>query len=259
MKSLSISMVRFCYNRFHLRLLCDTCLSNFEARNVTHISLGGFGANNPTEEVLRSVKQLSKNNPRTVQALVSIGTGKNLEADRNPSAGYRLYMSYANTAAKWATQSEATHERIFEATMDNADYYRLNVEHGLGKMKLDSWKGEKGCKTLDLIRTKTQDYLDSPDGQRLISASARQLVNIRRARSGPTYIDRWERFCHGVEYHCCATSDCPDSRDRKFEDRQSLRRHVQEFHPSECDNLDELLDRCKRFPEDTEPEEHTPC
>ena len=221
--------------------------------------LGALGANNPTEEVFRSIKQLSNKNPKAVQALVSIGTGKNLEADRNPSAGYRLYLYYANRAAKWATQSEATHERMFETTMDNADYYRLNVEHGLGKMKLDAWKGQNGCETLELIRTKTQNYLDSPDGQRLISASARQLVNIRRARSSPTYIDRWERFCYGVDYHCRAASNCPDSRDRRFEDRQALRRHVQEFHASECDNLDELLDLCKHFPDETDPEEHTLC
>ena len=226
---------------------------------MAHRFLGGFGANNPTEEVFRSVKQLSNNNPRTVKTLVSIGTGKNLEAGRNPSAGYRLYIFHFNTAAKLATQSEKTHETMIDFTRNNTDYYRLNVEHGLGKMKLDSWKGEKGCKTLELIRTKTQDYLNSPDGQRLIATSARQLVSIRRARSSPMYSDRWERFCHGVDYHCRATSDCPDSRDKRYEDRQALRRHVQEFHPSECDNLDELLDNCKQFPDETEPEEHAPC
>ena len=225
---------------------------------MAHRFLGGFGANNPTEEVFRSVKQLSNYNPRTVEALVSIGTGKNLEADRNPS-GYGLYMYYGNTAAHWATQSEPTHERIVDATRGNADYCRLNVEHGLGKMKLDAWKGEKGCKTLELIRSKTQDYLDSPDVQRLISAYARQLVSIRRARSNPTYSDRWERFCHGVEYNCCATSNCPDSRDKRYEDRQALRRHLQEFHPSESDNIEELLDRCKLFPDETDPEERIPC
>ena len=226
---------------------------------MAHRCLGGLGANNPTEEVFRSVKQLSNNNLRAVQALISIGTGKNLEANRNPSAGYSLYMSYANTAAKWATQSEATHETILDATRDNAEYYRLNVEHGLGKMKLDAWKGENGCETLELIRTKTQNYLDSSDGQRLISASARKLVNVRRARSSPTYSDRWERFCHGFEYHCGATSGCPDSRDKRYEDRQALQRHVQEFHPSECDELDKFLDSCKRFSNETDHEERIPC
>lgn len=198
------------------------------------------------------MKQLSNNNPRAVQVLVSIGTGKNLEADPNPSAGYRLYMSYANTAAKWATQSEATHHTILDATRNVAQYFRLNVEHGIGKMKLDAWKGKKGYKTLDLIRTKTQDYLDSVDGQKQISASARQLVDVRRARSSPRYTDRWEKFCHGVEYACCVTT-CFDGKDKRYEDREALRRHIQELHPSKCKMLESLLDNGKRFPDDTTP------
>ena len=198
------------------------------------------------------MKQLSNNNPQAVQILVSIGTGKNLEADPNPSAGYRLYMSYANTAAKWATQSEATHHTILDATRTFTEYFRLNVEHGIGRMKLDAWKGKKGCKTLELIRTKTQDYLDSPDGQQQISASARQLFNVRRARSSYTYIDRWERFCYGVEYACGVTT-CTDGKDKKYEDRQALRRHIQELHPSKCNVLESFLDECKRFPDETKP------
>lgn len=213
---------------------------------------GGLGANNPTEEAYRSVKQLSNNNPRTVQVLVSVGTGKNLEADPNPSAGYRLYMAYANTAAKWATQSEATHHTILDATRSFAEYFRLNVEHGIGKMKLDAWKGTKGCKTLELIRTKTQDYLASPEAQRQISECARLLVSVRRARSSQMYIDRWERFCHGVEYACCEPT-CPDGKDKKYDDRNALRRHVQELHPSRRNRLEPFLDECKRFPEETMP------
>lgn len=213
---------------------------------------GGFGANNPTEEAYRSVKQLSNNNPQTVQVLVSIGTGKNLEADPNPSAGFRLYMGYINTAAKWATQSEATHHTILDATRPFAEYFRLNVEHGIGKMKLDAWKGKKGSKTLKLIQTTTQDYLDSAEGQQQISASARQLVNVRRARSSDIYIDRWERFCHGVEYACCVAT-CPDGKDKRYEDRQALRRHIQEYHPFKNNTLESFLDECKRFPEETTP------
>lgn len=216
------------------------------------VLLGGLGANNPTEEAYRSVKQLNNNNPRTVRVLVSIGTGKNLEADPNPSAGYRLYMAYANTAAKWATQSEATHHTMVDATRTFAEYFRLNVEHGIGKMKLDAWKGKKGCRTLELIRTKTQDYLDSPEGQRQISDSARHLVKVRRARSSSMYIDRWERFCHGVEY-ACHVPTCPDGRDKRYEDRQALRRHIQAFHAVSLNELESLLDDSKRFPEETDP------
>ena len=200
------------------------------------------------------MKQLNHNNRHTIQVLVSIGTGKNLEADPNPSAGYRLYLSYANRAAKWATDSEKTHHNVLDATRDSSTkYFRLNVEHGLGKMKLDAWKGKRGCKTLELIRTKTQDYLESEDGRQQISDSARQLVNVRRDRSSLAYRDRWEGFCHGVYYHCPVTT-CPDGREKKYPDRQALRRHVCEVHPDRCDDgLESLLDEGKRFPDDTTP------
>ena len=196
------------------------------------------------------MKQLCNNDPQRVRVLVSIGTGKNLEARRNPSAGFALYMAYANRAAKWATQSEKTHQTMLDLTRDRTEYFRLNVQHGIGKMKLDAWKGKKGCKTLELIRTKTQDYLDSAEGQRQINASARELVITRRARSSQNYLDRWERFCHGVEYACCVAR-CPDGRDTIYTDRQALRRHILEMHPSECNTLESLLDEGKRFPDDT--------
>ena len=214
---------------------------------------GGFGANNPTEEAYRSVKQLKHNDPRAVQVLVSIGTGKNLETDPNPSAGYSLYLLYMNAAAKWATQSEATHHNVADATNGMVDYFRLNVEHGLGKMKLDAWKGKRGSKTLGLIRTKTQEYLESPDGKQYVSGAARRLVEVRQSRStwrlDP---DHWERFCHGVEY-ACRVSQCSWG-ERRWE-RQGLRRHLEEVHPSHCNanRLESLLDAGRCFPQETTP------
>ena len=201
--------------------------------------------------------QLYNNDRRKVQVLVSIGTGKNLEARRNPSAGYALYKAYANRAVKWAAQSEKTHQTMVGVTRGFTEYFRLNVEHGIGKMKLDAWKGKKGRKTLDLIRTKTQDYLDSPEIQRQITASATELVNIRRARSSQPYIDRWERFCHGVEY-ACPVATCHGGRDTTYADRQALELHIEENHNeeinlSEGNTLESLLNEGKRFPDETTP------
>ena len=198
------------------------------------------------------MKQLYNNDPQRVRVLVSIGTGKNLEARRNPSAGFALYMAYANRAAKWATQSERTHQTMLDVTRDCTEYFRLNVQHGIGKMKLDAWKGKKGRKTLELIRAKTQDYLDSAEGQRQITASARELVIIRRARSSQAHLDRWERFCHGVEYTCCVATGC-DGKDTIYRDREALRSHIEAKHRSECDRLGALLDEGKRFLRETRP------
>ena len=187
-----------------------------------------------------------------MRVLVSIGTGKRLEVRRNPPAGFALYMEYLNRAAKWATHSEKTHQTMLDVTRDSTKYFRLNVQHGIGKLKLDAWKGKKGCKTLELIRAKTQDYLDSDEGQRQITASATELVIVRRDRSSQAHLDRWERFCHGVEYACCVAT-CRDSRDTRHGDREALRNHIEAKHPSERDRLESLLDEGKRFPDETTP------
>ena len=215
---------------------------------------GGFGANNPAEEAYRSVRQLSNYDEYTVRILVSVGTGKNLETDRNPSAGYALYLRYANAAAKWAAQSEAIHERVLDWTRGRAEYTRLNVEHGLGKMKLDEWKGKNGSKTLEFIRSKTQDYLNSDTARADIDSTARRLVNNRRARSRwGADPDRWERFCHGVEYACCV-NPCQNGGD-PFLQREELRRHILETHRSnyDIDTIEDLLNEGKTYPPDTRP------
>lgn len=210
---------------------------------------GGFGANNPAEEAWRSVKQLSHDNRRAVGVLVSIGTGKNLEMGPNPSAGYSLYMSYANRAAKWAADSEATHHNLYDTLRDNAAYFRLNVEHGIGKMKLDAWKGKKGVKTLELIRTKTNDYLGSVDGRRLIIDTARHLVDVRRARSRwHQDLDRWERFCHGVRY-ACGVRTCNHA-ERRWS-RQGLRQHLEQVQPCNPTSMEIVLDEAKTWPQET--------
>ena len=215
---------------------------------------GGFGANNPAEEAYRSVKQLSSNNDYAVKTLVSIGTGRNLESHRNPSAGYALYLRYANAAAKWATESEATHERVYESTQGKAEYTRLNVEHGLGKMKLDEWKGKRGNKTLGLLHSKTQDFLSSDSTREKIDAAARRLVNTRRARSDrEPDSDRWEIFCHGIEY-ACPVNPCHHGGER-FPDRRNLHRHIREVHQGSYDagNTEVLLKSGKTYPLETIP------
>ena len=209
---------------------------------------GGFGANNPAEEAYRSVKQLFKNDASSVRLLVSIGTGKNQEASNVPRRGFSKYLFLFNAAAKWATDSEHTHQNVYEALNGKADYYRLNVEHGLGKMKLDAWKGERGTETLDLIKEKTNAYLATDAARNSIRESARHLVNVRRARAYQQDRDRWERFCHGVEYQC-HLPDCGHG-DEIYTQRRNLKRHLLEDHPARCSEatIEGLLDDGKRFP-----------
>lgn len=209
---------------------------------------GGFGANNPSEEAYRSVKQLSSNNPGVVECLVNIGTGKNIQAGSRRNTGWRLYLKIANAAVKWASQSEATHENMIDRTRDFTDYFRLNVEHGIGRMKLDAWKGIRGMKTLTAIREATEDYLKNPAVESEILQIAKILVTKRNLRSHSQYIDQWETFCHGVEYQCCV--DRCQHAGAVYSSRRELRYHIETSHKTETQrhDIEKVLNQGKRYP-----------
>ena len=175
------------------------------------------------------MKQLHNEDPLTI----SIGTGKDLKKGPNPT-------DYS---------SEFIHQKLLDTTRDHAEYFRLNVEHGLGKMKFDEWKGERGNKTLQHIRTRTEEYLKSPDGEAIIAASAMRLVEIRRDRSDwQPDLDHWDRFCYGVEY-ACPVHNCT-SVEVGNRTRQDLRDHLERTHQIEPDRLESLLDEGRCFPLD---------
>ena len=157
-----------------------------------------------------------------------------------------MFLYYANAAAKKATDSERTHEPVLAMIPNSTFYRRFNVEHDLGKIKLDAWKGAKGSKTIDLLNTRTAAYLEDEAVKKSIKETARKLVNIRRQRA-QTSLDRWERFCHAVRYRCpvqgCGYGDT-------YEQRTYLEAHLKARHPSECatDNLERSLDSGKHYP-----------
>ena len=122
----------------------------------------------------------------------------------------------------------------------------MNVQNGLGKIKLDEWKGNKGATTLDYIRAVTNAYLEDKEVQIEIRKTAKRLVDIRRARSMAD-IDQWERFCHGVQY-VCPLLQCHHG-GRPFSTRESFKSHIQEDHLANRseDELGAILDEGKRF------------
>ena len=222
--------------------------------NTTTYIDGAHLYNNPSEEAYRSVKQLHSQDDRPVKVLVSIGAGisKDLEADHTPNAARKGYFSFSKlvevVTVRVTSSSEPTHQNLLDATRNQAECFRLNVERGLGGIKFDEWKGKKGDKTLRMIRTKTEDYLKSPNGRAPIAASAMRLVKNRRDRSDwQPDLDRWERFCYGVKY-ACPVRDCGNV--GVYRTRQDLRSHVQRSHRIEPDRLEAVLDEGKRFPLD---------
>ena len=119
---------------------------------------GGFGANNPCDEIYAEVKKMNNNAKRCVHVILSLGTGKNMKLRRFKGNGFWRYLNYMKFARKWAADSERTHEKMANAenelgVNDRFHYFRLNVEEGLGSMKLDEWRARRP------VRTRTGVYL----------------------------------------------------------------------------------------------------
>ena len=217
---------------------------------------GGLGANNPSNEAWHSIRQLHNNESDAVAVLVSIGTGKGLKKRRTDVKNlYQTMYGLFKTVRAMATDTHAIHERIQSDMTGYGHYYRLDVQKGLGDtdVPLDTCKGKMGIDTLNLIRQRTEDYLEKEHAKTLIRQSAERLVAIRKARSN--YLDRdlWERFCHGLEYKC-PVPDCHASGER-WKQRLLLQSHLEEKHRSSfsADTLQSLLDAGKSYSID-EPE-----
>lgn len=205
---------------------------------------GGLGANNPILEGYTAVKDASGTKP---QLSISIGSGLGSKT-RKIGKGRTGYLKYGRFVQKWTLDAEKTHREMMGLREGEELMYsaRLNVEEGIGDMKLDEWKGKHGRDTLRLIREKTEDYLRLDDVKANIAETARRLVEIRRARASDPDSDHWERFCHGVEY-VCTVIGCNDS-NRMHKERRDLGRHLEDVHHIGSRKMETVLDEGKRFP-----------
>lgn len=227
----------------------------FELIQLEGISLidGGFGANNPTLEAWQSIIQLHNRHLDAVKVIVSIGTGKGLEKRRTrmKMSFHQVMWSHYKTMKAMASDTEVVHGQMQSVMAEYGHYYRLNVEDGLGNndVPLDACKGARGHKTLTLIRRKTEEHLNKEPAKGSIRRLAETLVAIRRARSNADR-DRWERFCHGLKY-TCPEQGCRDFA-QEFEERQTLRNHLELKHPEKFDvddlgGLEKWLDAGKSY------------
>ena len=110
---------------------------------------GGFGANNPCTEIYQEVRKMNNNYEKSTSIIVSVGTGKNNKASRFSGTGLSRYWNYLNFARKWASDSEKTHDDMIQkvdSCTDKPEYFRLNVEEGLDKMKLDDWQSRSSLR-----------------------------------------------------------------------------------------------------------------
>ena len=104
-------------------------------------------------------------------------------------------------------------------------------------------------KTLENIRSKTDDYLQQPSVQTWIRECAKILVDCRRerARRNP---QRWEKACFSTWYQC-RVQGCPRG-EKKYPSRDTIRNHFLDKHrdiydqtPAKNEAMERKLDSCK--------------
>ena len=102
---------------------------------------GGFGTNNPCEEIFEEVRKMNNHTENCASIIVSVGTGIDKEWGRFKKLGPSRFINFLNVARKWASDSQEAHVRMVNRSQGAPfKYVRLNVEDGIGPMKLDEWR-----------------------------------------------------------------------------------------------------------------------
>lgn len=158
---------------------------------------GGFGTNNPAEEMRTEVACMYGNNPECFDLLLSIGTGE-IPIDRIAHKGgsFQKAFMYLTAAKQLASDTSKTHEHLESMKTYGLPYHRFNVETGMEKIKLDEWKGPP---TLEKIAAATERHCQQDDVQTHMREVAQILVNHRKTRQDHPL---WPLVSRGEQYRC---------------------------------------------------------
>jgi hypothetical protein len=219
-----------------------------DGRNYTD---AGLGINNPTEETIDEIRGLHGHTLRTV---ASFGTGKRKRSSQRQqraekrfhriTRGFNVLHEIFRSAKAGLTDCEKVHLRVekmaeqFSGQIGGFEYFRFNVEEGLGKMKID----ENKPTTLATIMQCTRDELSKPEVQQNIRALAEDLVEHRRYRMS-TFPSQWERFTCCTTYVC--TDGCVNEKGHavKLDTRDEMSDHLQKEHLNPHESEQELKAR----------------
>ncbi|RDW61321.1 hypothetical protein BP5796_11213 [Coleophoma crateriformis] len=182
---------------------------------------GGFGTNNPAQEMYNEVSQMKGDDPSSIKLLVSIGTGES-SISRIENGSFKKALGYINAARKLASDSEGVHKTMEQMKEKwEVPYHRFNVplKFGLGKIKLDELKHD----TLEKIEKDTTKYCNTIEKE--LELVAQILVDNRRNRSKS---DMWSLVSTGKQYRCMVKK-C--RRTQELLPRESdLREHLKTAH-----------------------------
>ena len=94
-----------------------------------------FGMNNACDEIYREVELMSDDRHDSI--ILSIGSGTNNILSRDRKTGFHQSLTRSKS------ESEQSHQRM---TL-RGQYYGLDVEEGLGQIKMDEWRARGGFRT----------------------------------------------------------------------------------------------------------------
>jgi hypothetical protein len=204
---------------------------------------GGFGTNNPSDEIRRDVKHLHGNTNSMLGPFISIGTGcDDVKMFAGDGAFLRIREVWKNamTAFSLPSLTTGTHENMLGAAFDGNrrvfPYHRFDGGERLGKVKMDSWAGHKytgitgrdatpGCKTLEEIEVAVAMYLRNSEVSKELDAAAELLVKRRRFRMRDK--SNWDRYASASWYQC-PFDGCKDK--RRHDTLRQFREHVVRHH-----------------------------
>lgn len=154
----------------------------FGVPRITYID-GGLGYNSPCVEIDAQAKSIWKG--RAIGCVVSIGTGLQTIPDiqKNSWLPFGLHddLSIAVAVVQMATSTGRVDNEIQRMYRDTeTEYYRWDVDTGLGGISLEQWMKE------DEMASATQRYMEDPDQ----SIRKTKLANtLARLSAGPKVIE----------------------------------------------------------------------
>ncbi|PNP42330.1 hypothetical protein TGAM01_v208077 [Trichoderma gamsii] len=164
----------------------------------------GAGTFNPAPEALDEAV-INEWPGREVGVFVSVGTGRRPRgSDGNQQVWYEGFLGeFAEARRKMISKIEGCekiheymlHEHLSKRGVNVENYYRLNVEVGVGEFGMNEWN------RLSEISTGTRRYMSNPDEQTMIHGISTRLAKIHRAKI------RWERNSANVPELVKSTSD----------------------------------------------------
>ena len=204
---------------------------------------GGFGSNNPSDEVYYDIINKHGGTSRSTGPFISIGTGskplKMFPERKRGLKNSRDTIANGKTATQLPSRIAKVDELMFKTSnfdgREHFPYYRFGGGERLGKVDLAEWESHRwtfltrrdntpGCKTLEEIEEATAIYLRQPDVQRDLNEVAKILVERRRLRTRNK--SDWDRYA-SFSYYQCDFGRCGDER---INTAQEFKEHIRKEH-----------------------------